>query len=45
MLLLVIITLVAVAVCVIRVPIGLIPTQLGWMSDQWIAEHRASHAS
>jgi hypothetical protein len=24
---------------------GLIPARLGWMSDQWLAEYRASHSS
>ena len=49
MLLLVIVALVAAAVCVfssgLRVPGGVIPNNLGWMSDQWLAEHRASQAS
>jgi hypothetical protein len=29
----------------VRVPSGLVPTKLGWMSDRWLAEYRASHAS
>jgi hypothetical protein len=24
---------------------GLPPAKLGWMSEQWLAEYRASHAS
>jgi hypothetical protein len=27
-----------------RVPGGVNATNLGWMSEQWLAEHRASHA-
>ena len=49
MLLLVIVALFAAALCVIssglRVPGSVTPTKLGWMSDQWLAEYRASHAS
>lgn len=49
MLLFVIVALFAVAVCVIisgvRLPRSAIPTKLGWMSEQWLAEYRASHAS
>jgi hypothetical protein len=26
-----------------RVPGGVNSTYLGWMSEQWLAEHRASH--
>jgi hypothetical protein len=26
------------------VPGGVKPTHLGWMSAQWLAEHRASHS-
>lgn len=29
----------------LRVPVGVKPGHLGWMSDQWLAEYRASHAS
>jgi hypothetical protein len=37
-------TLAAVAInSRLRVPGGVNPSQLGWMSDQWLAEHRASH--
>ena len=28
----------------IRVPGGVNANQLGWMSEQWLAEHRASHS-
>ena len=28
----------------IRVPGGVNSTGLGWMSEQWLAEHRASHS-
>jgi hypothetical protein len=49
MLLLLIIASFAVTVCVltsgVRVPSGLGPTKLGWVSDRWLAEYRASHAS
>ena len=27
-----------------RVPGGVNAAHLGWMSEQWLAEHRASHA-
>jgi hypothetical protein len=27
-----------------RVPGGVNAAHLGWMSDQWLAEHRASHS-
>jgi hypothetical protein len=26
------------------VPGGVNPARLGWMSEQWLAEHRASHS-
>ena len=29
----------------IRVPHGLVPAKLGWMSEQWLAEYRASQVS
>ena len=49
MLLLLIIALFAVAVYVlmsgVRVPSGLVPPKLGSVSDRWLAEYRASHAS
>jgi len=28
----------------LRVPGGVNAAKLGWMSEQWLAEHRASHA-
>ena len=28
-----------------RVPGGVNAAQLGWMSEQWLAEHRASHSA
>jgi hypothetical protein len=27
-----------------RVPVGVNAAPLGWMSEQWLAEHRASHS-
>jgi hypothetical protein len=27
-----------------RVPAGVNSANLGWMSEQWLAEHRASHS-
>ena len=41
----VLIALVALAVIVIHVRTGTRPAKLGWMSEQWLAEYRASHAS
>ena len=39
-----IIALVAVAAIPrMRVPGGVNAADLGWMSEQWLAEHRASH--
>lgn len=32
-------------VSAVRARRGVMPSQLGWMSDQWLAEYRASHAS
>lgn len=29
----------------VRVPGGVNPARLGWMSEQWLAEHRASRPS
>jgi len=29
----------------LRVPGGVNEAQLGWMSEQWLAEHRASHVA
>jgi hypothetical protein len=49
MLLIVIVAVSAVAVYSlasgVRVPTGLAPMKLGWMSEQWLAEYRASQAS
>ncbi len=28
----------------LRVPDGVNSANLGWMSEQWLAEHRASHS-
>ncbi|HEU4926910.1 MAG TPA: hypothetical protein VFT24_07670 [Vicinamibacterales bacterium] len=47
MLLIVGLVIVSVAVVVIprmRVPAGGNAAPLGWMSEQWLAEHRASHS-
>jgi hypothetical protein len=44
--LLIVLAVVLVAVVIIprmRVPAGNNPANLGWMSEQWLAEHRASH--
>ena len=38
----------SIAVAIIprmRVPGGVNESQLGWMSEQWLAEHRASHSA
>jgi hypothetical protein len=47
--LLIIVVLIALTAIVIssrvRVPGGVNPAQLGWMSQQWLAEYRASHLS
>lgn len=49
MLLFVIVPLCAVAVYLItsgvRMPSRVIPTTLGWMSEEWLADYRVSHAS
>jgi hypothetical protein len=40
--------IVSIAVVVIpkmRVPGGMNGSALGWMSEQWLAEHRASHSA
>jgi len=34
----------AVVILRIRVPGGVNASTLGWMSDKWLAEHRASHS-
>jgi hypothetical protein len=47
MLFIVAVGLVLIAVAIIpqmRVPDGLTSASLGWMSEQWLAEHRASHS-
>ena len=42
----VVIVLIAAAVVPrMRVPGGVNAAHLGWMSDQWLAEHRASHSA
>ena len=33
-----------VAIPRMRVPGGVNSANLGWMSEQWLAEHRASHS-
>jgi hypothetical protein len=41
------VVMVLIAVVIIprlRVPGGVKSTNLGWMSPQWLAEHRASHS-
>ena len=35
----------AVTIVRVRVPGGLNAARLGWMSEQWLAEQRASHPS
>lgn len=45
MLLSILVILFAVAVWAVRVSTTSRRPQLGWMSDQWIAEYRASHGS
>ncbi len=41
----VVIVLIAVAIIPrMRVPGGVNSANLGWMSEQWLAEHRASHS-
>ena len=40
------VVIVLIAVVIIqrmRVPSGVNSASLGWMSEQWVAEHRASH--
>jgi hypothetical protein len=40
-----VITLVAVAIIPrVRLSGGVSAADLGWMSEQWLAEHRASHS-
>ena len=48
MLLIIGVVVVLVAVLLIprmRVPGGVKADHLGWMSEQWLAEHRASHSA
>ena len=49
MLLFVLAAILTVALLVIAARVrehsGLVPARLGWMSDQWLAEYRASHGS
>jgi hypothetical protein len=45
MLLTIIVLLLVVAVWAVRLWTATTVPQLGWMSDQWIAEYRASHGS
>ena len=41
----IVIALIAVVIIPrIRVPGGVNSANLGWMSEQWLAEHRASHS-
>ena len=41
----VIVLLIAVVIVLrMRVPGGVNSATLGWMSEQWLAEHRASHS-
>ena len=46
MLLIVAVVMVLIAVVISRmaVPGGVNSTSLGWMSERWLAEHRASHS-
>ena len=36
--------LAVVVISGMRVPGGVNSSNLGWMSEQWLAEHRASHS-
>jgi hypothetical protein len=38
-------TMLAAFIVKFRVPGGVNDANLGWMSQQWLAEHRASHPS
>ena len=41
----IVIALIAVVIIPrVRVPDGVNSANLGWMSEQWLAEHRASHS-
>ena len=42
----ILVTLTAVLIILtVRVPGGVAAAPLGWMSEQWLAEHLASHSS
>jgi len=48
MLLAILVLIAAAAVAIgsrLRVPGGVNPAKLGWMSEQWLAEYRGSHGS
>jgi hypothetical protein len=36
--------LIAIVIPRMRVPSGVNSANLGWMGEQWLAEHRASHS-
>ena len=40
----IVIVLMAVLIPRMRVPGGVNAANLGWMSEQWLAEHRAAHS-
>ncbi len=40
----VVMVLIAIVIPRMRVPAGVNSANLGWMSEQWLAEHRASHS-
>jgi hypothetical protein len=41
----IVVVLIAVVIIpMMRVPGGVNSANLGWMSEQWLAEHRASHS-
>ncbi len=42
---LVIVLVLVVIIPRMRAPASVNAAPLGWMSDQWLAEHRASHSS
>jgi len=42
---LVIVSISVVIISKIRALVGVNVAPLGWMSDQWLAEHRASHSA
>jgi hypothetical protein len=41
---LVIVSVAVVIILGVRVPRGVNAAPLGWMSERWLAEHRASHS-